>query len=31
MFVYSFWSGKYYVVLDCGSTGNRVYVYNAYV
>ncbi|AES95420.1 putative apyrase [Medicago truncatula] len=34
MFVYSFWnigSGKYYVVLDCGSTGTRVYVYNAYV
>ncbi|XP_073220451.1 probable apyrase 7 [Cicer arietinum] len=34
MFVYSFWnigSGKYYVVLDCGSTGTRVYVYNAYI
>ncbi|CAL5188308.1 unnamed protein product [Lathyrus oleraceus] len=32
MFVFSFWnigSGKYYVVLDCGSTGTRIYVYNA--
>ncbi|XP_027346674.1 probable apyrase 7 [Abrus precatorius] len=30
--VYSHWSqgsGKYYVVLDCGSTGTRVYVYKA--
>ncbi|XP_027359898.1 probable apyrase 7 [Abrus precatorius] len=30
--VYSYWnhaSGNYYVVLDCGSTGTRVYVYHA--
>lgn len=34
MLVSSFWnigSGKYYVVLDCGSTGTRVYVYHAYI
>ncbi|XP_057448864.1 probable apyrase 7 [Lotus japonicus] len=34
MLGYSFWnigSGKYYVVLDCGSTGTRVYVYHASV
>lgn len=34
MLVHSFWnigSGKYYVVLDCGSTGTRVYVYHAYI
>lgn len=32
MLMYSYWnqgSGKYYVVLDCGSTGTRVYVYQA--
>ncbi|CAJ1930762.1 unnamed protein product [Sphenostylis stenocarpa] len=32
--LYSYWnhgSGKYYVVLDCGSTGTRVYVYHASV
>ncbi|KAI4327890.1 hypothetical protein L6164_020301 [Bauhinia variegata] len=32
MLIYSYWnqgSGKYYVVLDCGSTGTRVYVYHA--
>ncbi|EYU20055.1 hypothetical protein ABFS82_06G063300 [Erythranthe guttata] len=31
-FIYSKWSrgaSKYYVVLDCGSTGTRVYVYEA--
>ncbi|XP_061355137.1 probable apyrase 7 [Gastrolobium bilobum] len=31
-FIYSHWnrgSAKYYVVLDCGSTGTRVYVYKA--
>ena len=29
---YSYWSqgyGKYFVVLDCGSTGTRIYVYHA--
>ncbi|KAL2936552.1 putative apyrase 7 [Bienertia sinuspersici] len=33
-FLYSFWSGgasKFYVVLDCGSTGTRVYIYQASV
>lgn len=32
MFIYSNWSrgaSKFYVVLDCGSTGTRVYVYKA--
>ncbi|KAK7406977.1 hypothetical protein VNO78_08615 [Psophocarpus tetragonolobus] len=32
LLLYSYWnhgSGKYYVVLDCGSTGTRVYVYHA--
>ncbi|XP_028792280.1 probable apyrase 7 [Neltuma alba] len=32
MLIYSYWnqgSGKYYVVLDCGSTGTRIYVYQA--
>lgn len=32
MLIYSYWnqgSGKYYVVLDSGSTGTRVYVYQA--
>ncbi|XP_059441177.1 probable apyrase 7 isoform X2 [Corylus avellana] len=31
-YVYSYWSrgaSKFYVVLDCGSTGTRVYVYQA--
>ncbi|KAG6415948.1 hypothetical protein SASPL_123368 [Salvia splendens] len=34
LFLYSNWSGgrsKFYVVLDCGSTGTRVYVYEASV
>lgn len=34
MYLYSSWSGgrsKFYVVLDCGSTGTRVYVYEASV
>ncbi|KAF1861470.1 hypothetical protein Lal_00025803 [Lupinus albus] len=34
MLFYSYWnhgSGKYYVVLDCGSTGTRVYVYHAFI
>ncbi|TKY70205.1 apyrase 7 [Spatholobus suberectus] len=34
LLLYSYWnhgSGKYYVVLDCGSTGTRVYVYHASV
>ncbi|KMS99485.1 hypothetical protein BVRB_2g044770 [Beta vulgaris subsp. vulgaris] len=33
-FLYSLWSGgpsKFYVVLDCGSTGTRVYIYEASV
>uniref|UniRef100_A0A7C9APC4 Apyrase n=1 Tax=Opuntia streptacantha TaxID=393608 RepID=A0A7C9APC4_OPUST len=33
-FLYSLWSGgasNYYVVLDCGSTGTRVYIYEASV
>ncbi|KAB1215614.1 putative apyrase 7 [Morella rubra] len=32
VYVYSYWSqgaSKFYVVLDCGSTGTRVYVYQA--
>lgn len=32
MYIYSYWSqgaSKFYVVLDCGSTGTRVYVYEA--
>ncbi|OIW10779.1 hypothetical protein TanjilG_27725 [Lupinus angustifolius] len=32
--VSSYWnqgSGRYYVVLDCGSTGSRVYVYHAFI
>lgn len=32
LYVYSYWSqgpSKFYVVLDCGSTGTRVYVYQA--
>ncbi|XP_054778834.1 probable apyrase 7 [Prosopis cineraria] len=32
MLIFSYWnqgSGKYYVVLDCGSTGTRIYVYQA--
>jgi hypothetical protein len=32
LYVYSYWSqgaSKFYVVLDCGSTGTRVYVYRA--
>ncbi|KAI5353566.1 hypothetical protein L3X38_006460 [Prunus dulcis] len=32
MFIYSYWSKgtpKFYIVLDCGSTGTRVYVYQA--
>ncbi|TQE07466.1 hypothetical protein C1H46_006786 [Malus baccata] len=32
MFTYSYWSRgepKFYIVLDCGSTGTRVYVYQA--
>ncbi|KAJ8755338.1 hypothetical protein K2173_019136 [Erythroxylum novogranatense] len=34
LYIYSYWSqgqSKYYVVLDCGSTGTRVYVYEALV
>lgn len=32
IYIYSYWSqgtSKFYVVLDCGSTGTRVYVYEA--
>ncbi|XP_022985088.1 probable apyrase 7 [Cucurbita maxima] len=34
MYIYSYWSQgtpRYYVVLDCGSTGTRAYVYQASV